>query len=168
MLGSFLIVALGLLGLVILRAYSIGADQGRSIAKSEQFRLQEETPDAPLAQLPEDDFIAYFEWLRLRRFWLYLVLYFALTVAATGITFVFLNFVDEVIDPGPWVWGFVAIFSLVITWAGTAFATLWLHSTRRAEALESGFAKWRDMGPGMEAQAVESETAKADKHTPED
>ena len=72
MVVSFLVAVALVLAMVILRAYSFAEDTARSVAKAERERLQDENPDHPVAALDEEAFINYFEWLRRRRFWLYL------------------------------------------------------------------------------------------------
>lgn len=146
MLLTFAITAAIVFALVVLRAYSFAEDTARHLARAERERLQDLNPDHPVANLDEDAFIAFFEWLRRRRFWLYLVFFVVVAVPVTFVIMVILSFVHEVIDPGPWMWGFIAIFSLTAGWALSAWITLYLYKIRTDDALLRGVKRWP--GPG--------------------
>lgn len=142
MLISFFIAAGLVLALVILRAYSSGEDHARYLAKAELARFQEEAPGEALSKLSEDEFIDYFEWLRKRRFWIYLAGFSGLALPATFFVMSILSFVKLKMDPGPWMWGFIAIFVLVATWTGAAAATLYYYRVRRDASLAHKLEKW--------------------------
>lgn len=142
MLISFLIAAGLVLILVILRAYSFGEDTARYLAKAELDRFQTEMPSEEICKLPEDEFINYFEWLRRRRFWLYLVIFAGIVAPATLAVMTILSFVKVNMDPGPWLWGFIAIFVLVLTWTASAAATLYIHKVRRDDSLLRNLPLW--------------------------
>lgn len=145
MLISFLVAAGLVLMLVILRAYSFAQDTARHLAKAERERLQEENPDHALAALDEEAFIACFEWLRIRRFWLYLGLFMVLASTETLLVMAILAGVHEIFYPGPWMWGFIAIFSLTAGWAVCLWVTLYLYRIRRDAALLKNAKRW----PGL-------------------
>ena len=143
MLVSFFIAAGLVLAVVILRAYSSGEDHARYLAKAELARFQDDMPGEPIAQLSEDDFIRYFEWLRKRRFWIFMAGFVAMAVPATIFVMSVLGFVKLKMDPGPWMWGFLAIFVLVGTWTGSAAATLYLYRVKRDASLMRNLKTWK-------------------------
>ena len=142
MMTSFFIAAALLLVLVILRNYSTGEDVGRYVAKAEHLRLTEEEPESPLAKMSEDDFLAYFEWLRRRRFWIYLMIFVGIAAPITWLTMSLLSVLKLFADPGPWMWGFIAVFVLVAGLWISAFGALWLHRTRRDPSLARNLNRW--------------------------
>jgi hypothetical protein len=152
MLISFF-VAVGLvLALVILRAYSFGEDAARYLAKAELDRFKTEMPSEEITNLPEDEFINYFEWLRRRRFWLYLVVFAGIVMPTTLATMIILSFVKVNMDPGPWLWGFIALFALVLTWTASAAATLYIHKVRRDGSLLRNLPLWKKINETSKAR----------------
>lgn len=149
MLVSFFVAAGVALVIIILRAYSIGEQLSLSVAKSERERLQGENPDHRLASLDEYAFVLYFEWLRIRRFWLYLVFFLIIATVETTLVMAILGFIHEVFYPGPWLWGFIAVFVLTAGWTGCVWATLWLHGKGLDAALLANVKRW----PGPDADA---------------
>lgn len=148
MLISFLVAAGVVLVIIVLRAYSVGEQLSLSIAKSERQRLQDENPGHSIAALNEDEFVAYFEWLRIRRFWLYLALFFVVATAETTLVMAILGFIHDVFYPGPWLWGFIAVFVLTAGWTGCVWATLWLHGRGLDASLLGNVKRW----PGPQAE----------------
>ena len=115
------------------------------LAKIERERLQEENPGHPIAALDEEAFIACFEWLRRRRFWLYLGFFMVLASIETFLVMAILAGVHEIFYPGPWMWGFIAIFVLTAGWAVCLWATLYLYSVRRDASLLKNLKRWRGL-----------------------
>jgi hypothetical protein len=142
MLLSFLIAAGIVLLLVVLRAYSYAEDTARHLARAEFDRVETEDSDTPLAGLSEDDFINYFEWLRKRRFWLYFLVFAGISAPSSLVAMAFLSLLKVVRDPGPWLWGFIAIFVLVGVWTASTWATLYIYRTRRDGSLVRNLTKW--------------------------
>lgn len=145
MLVSFLVAASLVLLLVILRAYSFAEDTARHVAKAERERLQEENPDHAIATLDEEAFVACFEWLRRRRFWQYLGFFVVLASTETFLLMGVLAGVHEIFYPGPWMWGFIAIFLLTAGWAVSLWVTLYLYRLRRDASLLKNAKRW----PGL-------------------
>lgn len=148
MLVSFLVAAGIALLIIILRTYSIGEQLAHSVAKSERERLQLENEGHDITALDEDAFVAYFEWLRIRRFWLYLVLFFVVATVETLTALALLGVLHEVYYPGPWLWGFIAVFVLTVGWTACVWLTLWLHGKGLDGALLSSLKRWP--GPRLE------------------
>lgn len=142
MLISFLVAAGVVLAIIIARAYSIGEQLSLSVAKSERERLQEENSDHAVASLDEHTFVLYFEWLRIRRFWLYLALFFAIATVETTLVLAILGFIHEVFYPGPWLWGFIAVFALTAGWTACVWGTLWLHGRGLDASLLGNLKRW--------------------------
>lgn len=150
MVVSFLVAVTIVLAMVILRAYSFAEDTARSVAKAERERLQDENPDHAVAALDEEAFIAYFEWLRRRRFWLYLLGFLVLATLETLLVMAILSFVHIVFYPGPWMWGFIAVFVLTAGWSAVVWGVLWFHRRQLDAAVLKNLKRW----PGMSAQDV--------------
>lgn len=153
MLTTFLITAAIVLALVILRAYSFAQDTARHLAKAERERLQDLNPDHPIGDLEEDAFIAFYEWLRRRRFWLYLGLFLIIASTETLVVMAALAALHEIVNPGPWMWGFIAIFVLTAGWALSAWVTLYYYRIRTDAALLGSVKRWP--GPGEAEAAAE-------------
>ena len=150
MIVSFLVAVAIVLIMVILRAYSFAEDTARSVAKAERDRLQGEHPDHAIAALDEASFINYFEWLRRRRFWLYLFGFMVLAILETLLVMAILSFVHIVFYPGPWMWGFIAVFVLTAGWSAVVWAVLWQYRRQLDAALLKNLKRW----PGMAAEEV--------------
>lgn len=142
MVVSFLVAVALVLTMVILRAYSFAEDTARSVAKAERERLQDENPDHAVAALDEEAFVAYFEWLRRRRFWLYLLGFLVLATLETLLVMAILSFVHIVFYPGPWMWGFIAVFVLTAGWSAVVWAVLWLHRRQLDAAVLKNLKHW--------------------------
>lgn len=142
MIVSFLVAVAIVLAMVILRAYSFAEDTARSVAKAERDRLQGEHPDHAITALDEATFINYFEWLRRRRFWLYLVGFMVLATLETLLVLAILSFVHIVFYPGPWMWGFIAVFVLTAGWSAVVWAVLWLYRRQLDTALLKNLKRW--------------------------
>jgi hypothetical protein len=113
MTTAIIITVVAIVGLAVLRAYTIGDAAARHIARIEYGRLRKERPEDVLAGLSEQQFVELYERLRYRRFWTYLVLFLAVSVVGVIMLLALMSVVLRLFDPGLYVSGFTTFFGLI-------------------------------------------------------
>ncbi|TNE59885.1 MAG: hypothetical protein EP340_01340 [Alphaproteobacteria bacterium] len=149
MLTTFLITALVLAALAITRFYMMGDTAARHQARADYDQIQTQTPEDPLVSVDRDTFLAIHERVRVRRFWQHFAIFVALGLGLNLILASILQLVWRYIDPGFYVWGFIAFFTTIALAVVAFFVTMRLYTRGRLDAMRKAIEAHKQSGTAL-------------------
>ncbi|TNE39299.1 MAG: hypothetical protein EP347_04975 [Alphaproteobacteria bacterium] len=149
MLTTFLIIAAVLAALTVSRFYMIGDTPARHQARADYDQVKAQNPEDPLVSVDRDTFVAIHETVRVRRFWQHFAIFAGLAIGFNLILFSILQAVWRFVDPGFYVWGFIAFFTTIALAVAAFFITMRLYTRGRLDAMRKAIEAHKQSGTAL-------------------